>query len=213
VIADSWQTSGLGSAAALLGDEVPETVRDSPASALRYEMAQLLRELNRLVLEADAPAEDFEFAATLLDQARSLLARHPTRRPQRWEASALSGKFNAIAPPLINEPSPKAGVFRCKATLPTGWGGPDDLVHGGVLAKILDMCFGAAGGLNQTPGVTGTLTVRYERPTPLNEELIFESWVDHVDGRKVHVAGHVLRGDEVTVTATGVMIRQRDPAP
>jgi acyl-coenzyme A thioesterase PaaI-like protein len=186
---------------------MPAVVRESPASPIRYEIAQAIQGLNRLVLEADAPAEDFEKARDLLVEASALLAMHPVRRPDRWEASALSGRFNALAPPLVFDPSPDQNKFRCRAVLGTGWAGPDGLVHGGVLAKIMDMCFGAAGGLNETPGVTGTLTVRYERPTPLDTELTFESWVDRVEGRKVFVAGHVLADGETTVVANAVMIR------
>jgi acyl-coenzyme A thioesterase PaaI-like protein len=204
-----WDKAGLAETVAYLGDQMPDEVRQSEASPLRYKMTLAVRELNRLVLEADAPASDFERAGDLLEQARKLLASHPLRQPDRWEASALSGRFNALAPPLIGEASSDPHVFRCRATLGTGWGGPDGLVHGGVVAKIMDMCFGAAGGLNGTPGVTGTITVRYERPTPLEAELIFESWVDRLEGRKVFVAGHVLHEGSPTATATGVMIRRR----
>lgn len=208
---EAWGRSGLGEAAVFLGDHVPEAALRSEVSPLRYELMRSLRELNRLVLEADAPASDFARAAELLDQARDVLATHPTRPTERWEANALSGKFNALAPPLVGDTDPSSKVFRCRATLGTGWGGPDGLVHGGVVAKILDMCFGAAGGLNGTAGVTGTITVRYERPTPLGTELTFESWVDRVEGRKVFVAGHVLHGGAATATATGVMILMRPP--
>ena len=206
---EAWQQSGLADAVAFLGDQMSEEIRQSEASPLRYEIAGTIREMNRLVLEADAPPADLQRAGELLEQARELLAAHPLRQPDRWEASAVSGKFNAFAPPLIADMSPSSKVFRCRTTMGTGWGGPDDVVHGGVLAKIMDMCFGAAGGLNGTPGVTGTITVRYERPTPLGAELIFESWVDRLEGRKVFVAGHVLHEGEPTVTATGTMIRMR----
>ena len=203
----SWHETGLGAAVALLGDDMPDDIRQSLASQPRYNITVALRELNRLVLVADASAEVFAKASELLEEARGLLAPFPLRQPHRWEASALSGKFNALAPPLILDPSPNPQIFRCRTTMGTGWGGPDGVVHGGVLAKIMDMCFGAAGGLNGNPGVTGTITVRYERPTPLEKELTFESWVDRLEGRKVFVAGHVLHEGIPTVTATGIMIR------
>lgn len=208
-VEDDWSESGLGRAVAFLGDQVPQEIADSAASRPRLVMSRRLAELNRLVLEADAPAEDFERAAEMLESARGLLARRPTRRPTRWEASALSGKFNALAPPLVVDPGPDPQVFRCRTRLGIGWGGADGVVHGGVVAKIMDMCFGAAGGLNGTPGVTGTLTVRYERPTPLHVELVFESWAERVEGRKVFVAGRVLDGDQTVATATGIMIQAR----
>ena len=40
-------------------------------------------------------------------------------------------------------------------------------------------------------GFTGTLSVRYERPTPLEGELELEGWIDRVEGRKVITMGTI----------------------
>ena len=89
-------------------------------------------------------------------------------------------------------------------------------VYGGLLASILD-CHGtavAASGLYRAEGreidldtppvhrcVTGTLTVRFERPTPLGPELEVRGVIDVVSGRKVHVLSRVVVNGAVTVRA------------
>ena len=57
-------------------------------------------------------------------------------------------------------------------------------------------------------GITGTLTVRYLRPTRLGQ-LRAEARVDRVDGAKTYVVGHIADSDGATVEASGVFIRPR----
>ena len=45
--------------------------------------------------------------------------------------------------------------------------GPPSCVHGGVIAETFDEMLGAACIVAGHPGMTGTLTVRYRKPTPL----------------------------------------------
>ncbi len=94
-------------------------------------------------------------------------------------------------------------------------------VYGGLLASILD-CHSmavAASGLYRGEGremdldtppfhrcVTGTLTVRYERPTPLGPELEFRGVVDEVVGRKVRVRSWVVVDDVVTVRCEAIAL-------
>jgi len=49
-------------------------------------------------------------------------------------------------------------------------------------------------------GMTGTLTVRYRRPTPLHAPVEFEARLDRVEGRKNFTSG-VLKGPDGEVTA------------
>jgi acyl-CoA thioesterase FadM len=54
---------------------------------------------------------------------------------------------------------------------------------------------------------TGTLTVRYERPTPLAKPLEMVAWVDRMEGRKVHTQGELRHDGAVTARAEGVFVR------
>jgi acyl-CoA thioesterase FadM len=57
------------------------------------------------------------------------------------------------------------------------------------------------------PGVTGSLTVRYRRPTPLGVDLVYEARPDRIDGRKAFIAGKLLDPDgHVCVEAEGTFV-------
>ena len=53
---------------------------------------------------------------------------------------------------------------------------------------MLDQLLGEAAGAGRKPGMTGTLTVRYRRPTPLGA-LRGEARIDRVEGIKTFVVG------------------------
>jgi len=80
--------------------------------------------------------------------------------------------------------------------------------RGGVSAKILDHVLGDAAS---TPGrhrLTGTITVRYWRLTPLGR-VHAEARVTHTEGFKTYVVGHLGDDTGVTVEAEGVFIEPR----
>jgi acyl-CoA thioesterase FadM len=54
--------------------------------------------------------------------------------------------------------------------------------------------------------MTGTLSIRYRRPTPLNTDLRFEAWLERSEGRKRFVRGTVAAGAMVTAEAEGIFI-------
>jgi acyl-coenzyme A thioesterase PaaI-like protein len=83
--------------------------------------------------------------------------------------------------------------------------GPPGLVHGGVSAMILDQMLGEAAGAGGKPGMTGTLSLRYRRPTPLGD-LRAESWIDHSDATKTWAKGQLTDAEGICVEAEGVFI-------
>jgi acyl-coenzyme A thioesterase PaaI-like protein len=85
--------------------------------------------------------------------------------------------------------------------------GAGGLVHGGVIAAIYDEILASSNMLTKAGGPTGTLTVRYRRPTPLYTPLRFEAWVERVAERKVLTRGHCLVGDTVVSEADAVFVR------
>ena len=56
------------------------------------------------------------------------------------------------------------------------------------------------------PGFTGTLTIRYRKPTPLHTELRFEAGVARVEGRKIFAKGQLFAGDLLTAEAEGIFV-------
>jgi acyl-coenzyme A thioesterase PaaI-like protein len=84
--------------------------------------------------------------------------------------------------------------------------GPPGCVHGGFVAAAFDEVLGYAQSLTGNPGMTGTLTVRYRRPTPLHTELRFEAHVDRVEGRKIFALGTLHAGETLCAEAEGIFV-------
>jgi hypothetical protein len=179
----------------------------------------------------DAPVDVLEQANALVREAGELLAPHvvdgvpgqnalraayPDREqfatgdPARFfPYSPVVGPLNPIAPPVTftfdGERLSGGG------TLPAQYTGPPGTVHGGVVALVLDELLGATNACLGLGAYTGTLTIRYERPTPIGAALAFEAWVDRTEGRKVFTVGTISAGGEVTARAEGVFIRAELP--
>lgn len=126
----------------------------------------------------------------------------------RNHGNAVVGLRNPIAPPLRIERSPEG---RAWASFHLGalYEGPPGLVHGGVAALVLDQVLGEAAAAGGSPGMTGTLQLRYEQATPLGS-CSAEAWIERVDGVKTFVQAELRRADgETTVRANGVFILPR----
>jgi acyl-coenzyme A thioesterase PaaI-like protein len=122
--------------------------------------------------------------------------------------NVLIGKRNAIAPPLTVDRDAD-GLVSTEVELGAAYEGPIGHVHGGVCSLILDHLLGATAHRPDRPAFTGTLQLRYVRPTPLGL-LRAEAWVEHEKGRKTYARGRILCAGETTVEAQGVFIRPRE---
>ncbi len=129
-------------------------------------------------------------------------------RGRSW-GNAVVGLRNPVAPPvtIVHDASANGDVW-CDFHLGAAYEGPPALVHGGVSALILDQLLGESAGAGGRPGMTGTLTLRYRRPTPLGD-LRAEASIDRVEGIKTYVTGRLIGPDGVTVEAEGVFILPR----
>ena len=84
-------------------------------------------------------------------------------------------------------------------------------MHGGYVAAAFDEVLGFANSLSGTPGMTGTLTVRYRRPTPLHTELRFEGRYERSEGRKIFTDGQLFAGGRALRRGRGPVHRGRRP--
>lgn len=121
-----------------------------------------------------------------------------------FDHSPLIGKSNPLSPPLLLEQVDDRIVGQ--ARFGAAYEGPPGCVHGGYVAAAFDELLGAAQGLGGQPGMTGTLSVRYRRPTPLLTDLAFEAHLVRIERRKTFVAGTCSAGGEVTAEAEGIFI-------
>jgi acyl-coenzyme A thioesterase PaaI-like protein len=127
----------------------------------------------------------------------------------RGHGNAVVGLRNPVAVPLQIVQDKERGRASAEFELNALYEGPPGQVHGGVVALVLDQVFGEAAAAGGTPGMTGTLTLRYQLNTPLGR-CSAEAWVDRHDGVKTIVKGELRRADgTITVTAEGIFILPR----
>ena len=91
---------------------------------------------------------------------------------------SLIGRSNPVALPVrfwVED-----GVVHGRATFGPLYCGAPDLVHGGVVAAVMDELLGVANVVNGRGAMTGTLTIRYLKPTPLFERY---GWRDAAKNR------------------------------
>ena len=127
-------------------------------------------------------------------------------RGRPW-GNPVVGLRNPAAPPVVVERDPSGRAWS-SFHLGAAFEGPPGLVHGGVSAMVLDQLLGEATGAGGKPGMTGTLTLRYRRGTPLGD-LRGEAWIERSEGIKTWAKGHLMDADGVTVEAEGLFILPR----
>lgn len=125
----------------------------------------------------------------------------------RNHGNAVVGMRNAVAPPLDVQTSEEGRAW-ADFTLGAAYEGPPGLVHGGVSALLLDQIAGEAAAAGGSPGMTGTLTLRYRRGTPLGP-LHAEAHIERTEGVKTFVTGFLGDAEGPTVEAEGVFILPR----
>jgi acyl-coenzyme A thioesterase PaaI-like protein len=104
---------------------------------------------------------------------------------------------------------PVADGYRATVTLGPSWEGGPGLVHGGALSLLFDhvMAWATTRVGQPGPSMTGTMTLAYRRPTPLNVPLTVTASVERVSGRKISISAELVADGHVTVTGTGLFIK------
>ncbi|MGH7735805.1 MAG: PaaI family thioesterase, partial [Gemmatimonadales bacterium] len=129
----------------------------------------------------------------------------PGGHPQDFfPTSPVIGFANPVAPPVAVEAAD--GGLRGTAWFDYPYEGPPTCVHGGVIAMVFDEMLGAANIVAGCPAMTGTLTIRYRRPTPLRTPLRLEARFEGRDGRKITTRGAIYQDDTLLAEAEGIFI-------
>ena len=197
---------------------LPDTEPPTGVRAARHRLTAALRRAITLLMEVDAPEEELVAAAAALEAFNQRLDALPHRHrlfgyaetataglPDAFfDSSPVTGAANPLAPPLALRR--EVAVVRGTAVFGSAYEGPPGHVHGGLLAAAFDELLGMAQTLAGQRGMTGTLTVRYRRPTPLGRPLDFAARVDRVEGRKIFVSGILHVADVLCAEAEGVFI-------
>jgi acyl-coenzyme A thioesterase PaaI-like protein len=197
-------------------DDVPGVWRE------RRRIAAALRVVIERLVTSDAPESELREAADALERYAERLKRHPRRSktfgfPEsanagevrsegtHFDYSPLIGRANPLAPPMRLWIE---GDVACgSAVFGSAYEGPPGCVHGGLIAAAFDEVLGFTQSMAGQPGMTGTLTVRYRRPTPLHTELRFEGRVQRIEGRKLFVAATLHAGETLCAECEAIFIR------
>ncbi|TCD61993.1 hypothetical protein EIP91_007633 [Steccherinum ochraceum] len=144
-------------------------------------------------------------------EARPYAKLPEERRVNSLTAGTLRGAGKLAVPPIVRarrDESESILFFHVGRSLC----GHEGIIHGGLLATILDESLGRIALLNlpEKIGVTANLNLNYRAPTRADQFLVVKTRVLEQKGRKVVVAGTVedLQGT-VLVDATAVFIQPK----
>jgi acyl-coenzyme A thioesterase PaaI-like protein len=183
--------SGLAGAVRALSEaSLRTTIDHEEATVIRHEIEAITDRLRRSQIEGS-------YGVTMTPDGVVL-----------GYGNAVVGVRNPIAPPLVIKTEPD-GRTSSEFELNALYEGPPGCVHGGVVALVLDQVLGESPAAGGTPGMTGTLTLRYGQPTALGK-CSAAAWIDRREGVKTIVKGWLRNADgEITVEAEGIFILPR----
>lgn len=206
--------AALGSLATWIPDEAPP---EGQRAAL-HRLVAAMRQISEAVMDMDAAEEDLLAAA---EATESFVAKLESTRKSHttwgFAEAGPSGNIRAMfdRSPVIGLGNPVAPPLRMRvegdevvgyANFGAQYEGPPGHVHGGITAAAFDEVLGMVQARTGRPGMTGTLTVRYRRPTPLHQEVVFRARVDRIEGRKIFASGTSHAGETLCAEAEGVFI-------
>jgi acyl-coenzyme A thioesterase PaaI-like protein len=182
--------------------------RDARRAAVG-ELGDALRELVDAAVLTEVPIDDLaaataaacDLAARLRARSRPLTGIADVDDPEvgeRWY-NPVYGPGNPLAAPLRVDVSAE-GRVSARITLGKPYEGPPGLVHGGVIATLLDHVLARAARSAGHGGLTGSLTVHYRRPVPLGVPLVLEARLESVDGRRATARARLVADDDPGTT-------------
>jgi uncharacterized protein (TIGR00369 family) len=188
-------------------------------------LGSALRDLVDAAVLTEVPVAELAAVTAVTRQLAARLRAHG-RGPQdiatvddpttgeRWY-SPVYGPGNPIAPPMVATDSPD-GRATGHVTLGKPHEGPPGLVHGGVVATLLDHVLARAVRAAGRGGMTATLTVTYRRPVRLGVPLLVTAKVADADGRRTTARARLVARDDPGSTlaeAEGLFVSLRPDVP
>jgi Thioesterase superfamily len=203
-------------------DGSPRSTGDEPLNRL----ADALRRIGDAAVGHPIPEHDVADAADqmvriadALEQSASA-SKRPRFQPESsghpqdfFPSSPMIGFANPIAPPVevwSVEGEGGGREIRGRVTFGYAYEGPPTCAHGGIIAALFDEVMGAANIITENPGMTGTLTVRYRKPTPLLAPLEIVARFTRSERRKVFTWAGIYHEGELTAEAEGIFVKM-DP--
>ncbi len=177
----------------------------------RRELGGALRRLLDVAVTTGADPSELIAAAEVVNQLATSLGRTTVRTDMsvhedsyRAHMSLVGGISHPTAPQLTMELHGDGGTGEVVIG-PVFQGGPG-LVHGGIIALLIDHAMGCVAARPDRPAMTVQLAMRYHRPTPLGVPLTVSVTLDRIEGRKLHLSATITAQDQVTVEADAIFL-------
>lgn len=126
----------------------------------------------------------------------------------------LCGRDNPIGLKMSWYNDHNSNQIWSKVIIPEEFNSYPGIVHGGIVAALLDETAGRAvlmDGDMEKLMVTARLNIRYRKPTPTGKELTIRGWIDRDGRNRAQVAGEIRLADG-TVTAECQALIVKPPA-
>ncbi len=202
---------------------------DSPLEGRRRAAAALRDLASQLVTVDIGDATLFEIGDEL-ERLRDRLEREPrlkreveglhtgdhaakrSGREPSYDRDPMIGLSNPLAPPLrrVAPDQEDERANRWEVVFGHPYEGHPGFAHGGYVAATIDHVLGVAASGTGVAAMTGTLSTRFRRPTPLHTRLVCSGTIDRVEGRKVFCSA-TLQADGVVVADGDGIFFQVDP--
>ena len=186
----------------------------------RQRLASATRALNEKLVSTDI---DPELAAALTEKIEGLAAElsqaqqvtglvDMAKRGQRGTIDDVMGELVSVggrSHPCSPELRWQEASNRITATVKFSqvFEGPPGHVHGGWVAGVLDHLMGMTHVRTGHPGMTGGLSVRYLKPTPLNQVIEVSAQATELDDKRTEVKAEMRFGETTTATAEAIFVR------
>ncbi|MCF6506903.1 PaaI family thioesterase [Blastococcus sp. MG754426] len=174
--------------------ELGEALRDLVDAAVRTEVP-----LDRLAEATSAARELTALLSTDLREVHEIASVDDPDSGQRWY-SPVYGPGSPVAPPMVVDDFPDEGRCVGRVTVGKKLEGPPGLVHGGVVATLLDHVLARSARGAGHGGLTATLTVTYRRPVHLGVPLLVTGQLVSVEGRRATATARLVAEDDPGTT-------------
>ena len=186
----------------------------------RQRLASATRALNEKLVSTDI---DPELAAALIEKIEGLAAElrqaqqvtglvDMAKRGQRGtiddvmgELVSVGGRSHPCSPELRWQEASNRITGTVKFS--QAFEGPPGHVHGGWVAGVLDHLMGMTHVRTGHPGMTGGLSVRYLKPTPLNQRIGVSAQATELDDKRTEVKAEMRFGETTTAKAEAIFVR------
>jgi uncharacterized protein (TIGR00369 family) len=102
------------------------------------------------------------------------------------------------------------GSIVCEATVPDRFEGPSGLLHGGIIATLLDEAMSKAVRASGRTAMTRQMEVDYRRPIPSGAQIRIEGRIERSEGRKHWTEARILdTGGTALARGKGLFIEVR----